>query len=257
MSNETDNVILYEATDGIARLTMNRPEKRNALNGALITALKEGLQRASADETIRVVILTGAGADFCAGADLSELEKMAAVSVAENLADARSLMELFTLIRELRVPVIAAVCGRALAGGCGLALACDLVIAEQTARFGFPEVKIGFVPAMVMAILRRNLTEKKAFEFIALGGEVAAVEAVNVGLINRAAAANEFQSEVQSLAESLAKLSSSAIALCKSLLYAIDGLDFSAAVESGIDVNVTARMSPDCKKGVARFLRKE
>ena len=249
--------LIYEAADGIARITMNRPEKRNALNDALIASLKDGLRRASADENIRVVILTGAGADFCAGADLAALQKMSDASVAENLDDARSLMELFRLIRELRVPVIAAVSGRALAGGCGLALACDLVIAEQTARFGFPEVKIGFVPAMVMAILRRNVPEKKAFELTALGGEVTASDAVKFGLINRVVAAVDFQLEVQSLAESLAKLSPSAIALSKSLLYKIDGLDFSAALESGIDVNVTARMSPACKKGVARFLGKE
>src|ERR1051325_2034538 len=249
--------LVYEAADGIARITMNRPEKRNALNDALIASLKDGLRRASADENIRVVILTGAGADFCAGADLAALQKMSDASVAENLDDARSLMELFRLIRELRVPVIAAVSGRALAGGCGLALACDLVIAEQTARFGFPEVKIGFVPAMVMAILRRNVPEKKAFELTAPGGEVTASDAVKFGLINRVVAAVDFQLEVQSLAESLAKLSPSAIALSKSLLYKIDGLDFSAALESGIDVNVTARMSPACKKGVARFLGKE
>src|ERR1043165_8180979 len=125
-----ETVVIYEVADAVARVTMNRPQKRNALNDELIAGLKTALRCAHDDDEIRVVILSGAGADFCAGADLSALQKIANASVAENLDDARSLMELFTLLREVRVPVIAAVHGRALAGGCGLALGCDLVIAE-------------------------------------------------------------------------------------------------------------------------------
>ena len=250
-------VVIYEVADAVARVTMNRPQKRNALNDDLIDGLKSALRRAHDDHEIRVVILSGAGTDFCAGADLSALQKIANASVAENLDDARSLMELFTVLRELRIPVIAAVRGRALAGGCGLALGCDLVIAETEARFGFPEVKIGFVPAMVMTILRRNVSEKKAFELISLGGEISATEAASFGLINRAVVAAEFDDEVTRLAGRLAKLSPSAIALSKQLLYKIDSLSFVDALESGVDVNVTARMSDDCKKGIADFLNRE
>ena len=166
-------------------------------------------------------------------------------------------MELFTLLREVRIPVIAAVRGRALAGGCGLALGCDLVIAETEARFGFPEVKIGFVPAMVMTILRRNVSEKKAFELISFGSEISAGEAASFGLINRAVDASSFNSEVNRLAAKLAKLSPSAITRSKQLLYKIDSLSFAEALESGVDVNVTARMSDDCKEGIARFLTRE
>jgi methylglutaconyl-CoA hydratase len=250
-------VVIYEVADAVARVTMNRPQKRNALNDDLIDGLKSALRRAHDDHEIRMVILSGAGTDFCAGADLSALQKIANASVAENLDDARSLMELFTVLRELRIPVIAAVRGRALAGGCGLALGCDLVIAETEARFGFPEVKIGFVPAMVMTILRRNVSEKKAFELISLGGEISATEAASFGLINRAVVAAEFDDEVTRLAGRLAKLSPSAIALSKQLLYKIDSLSFVDALESGVDVNVTARMSDDCKKGIADFLNRE
>ena len=250
-------VVIYEVADAVARVTMNRPQKRNALNDDLIDGLKSALRRAHDDPEIRVVILSGAGTDFCAGADLSALQKIANASVAENLDDARSLMELFTVLRELRIPVIAAVRGRALAGGCGLALGCDLVIAETEARFGFPEVKIGFVPAMVMTILRRNVSEKKAFELISFGGEISATEAASFGLINRAVVAAEFDDEVTRLAGRLAKLSPSAIALSKQLLYKIDSLSFVDALESGVDVNVTARMSDDCKKGIADFLNRE
>src|SRR5438105_8240837 len=177
--------ILYQVDGAFARVTLNRPEKRNALNDKLIASLKDALRRAHDDDEVRVIVVTGAGSDFCSGADLAALQKIASASVEENLDDARSLMELFGLIRSVRQPVIAAVKGRALAGGCGLATACDIVLAARSSRFGYPEVKIGFVPAMVMAILRRNVSEKVAFELITTAREISAEEAARVGLINR------------------------------------------------------------------------
>ncbi|HEX3084698.1 MAG TPA: enoyl-CoA hydratase-related protein, partial [Pyrinomonadaceae bacterium] len=148
---EADQAVLYEASDGVARITLNRPAKRNALNDELISGLKALLRRAHDDHEIRVIVLTGAGSDFCSGADLAALQKISTASVEENLEDAFGLMELFSLMRSTRQPVIAAVKGRALAGGCGLASACDMVLAARSSTFGYPEVKIGFVPAMVMA----------------------------------------------------------------------------------------------------------
>ena len=182
----TENPAVIYAVEGhVALVTLNRPEKRNALNDELVGGLKDALRDADAREEVRAVLLTGAGADFCSGADLSALRKISEGSVSDNLEDARSLMELYALIRRVRVPVVAAVRGRALAGGCGLATACDLVLAASSARFGYPEVKIGFVPAMVMAILRRNVSEKRAFELVTRGGEVGAEEAERIGLVNR------------------------------------------------------------------------
>src|SRR5262245_44959557 len=140
-----DQVVLYETSAGIARITLNRPAKRNALNDELVAHLKEAFRRAHRDDEVRAVVLAAAGNDFCSGADLSALQKISTASIEENLEDARSLMELFALVRMVRPPVIAAVQGRALAGGCGLALACDMVVADEQAQFGFPEVKIGFV----------------------------------------------------------------------------------------------------------------
>src|SRR6185503_9678223 len=132
----TDQIVLYAVEGAVARVTLNRPEKRNALNDAVIAGIKDGLKKASKDERVKVVVISGAGKDFCSGADLSALQKIAGASVAENSEDARLLLELFLLIRQLPLPVVAAVTGRALAGGCGLATACDLVLASESARFG-------------------------------------------------------------------------------------------------------------------------
>ena len=249
--------ILYSVEGSIARITMNRPEKRNALNDELIAGLKEALRHADHNEEVRAVVLSGAGSDFCSGADLAALHKISTATLAENLEDARALMELFLLIREVRVPVISAVQGRALAGGCGLALACDMVLASRSARFGFPEVKIGFVPAMVMAILRRSTSAKRAFELLTLGTEIGAVEAATYGLVNRVFDDEAFADQVDVFAQQFDSVSSSAVSLSKRLFYQGDAMTFKDALECGVDTNALARMAEDCQKGIARFLRKE
>lgn len=254
---EDNPTVLYGVDGYVARITLNRPEKRNALNEELIAALKDALRRAHDEKDVRVVIISGAGADFCSGADLAALQKISSATVAENLEDARSLMELFMLIRQLRVPVIAAVRGRALAGGCGLALACDLVVAGRSARFGFPECKIGFVPAMVMAILRRNTSEKHAFELLTLGTEIGADEAAAFGLVNRVLDDEAFDDEVDAFARPFERISGSAVSLSKRLFYEGDAITFKDALECGVDINVITRLSKDCQEGVRRFLSKQ
>ena len=256
MTDES-NPILVHVDGAIARITLNRPEKRNALNEALIAGLKNALKQASADDSVRAIVISGAGQDFCSGADLAALQKISKASAAENVADARSLMDLFMLMRQVAVPVIAAVRGKALAGGCGLASACDIVLASANARFGYPEVKIGFVPAMVMAILRRNVSEKRAFELLARGGEIGAAEAKELGLVNQILTDDDFESEVTAYVRGFEKMSKSAVALTKTLLYQIDGMAFREALETGVDVNVIARMTEDCQKGIAQFLKKD
>ena len=253
----TDQVVNYSVDGGVARITLNRPEKRNALNDAVIAGIKDGLKKAAGDERVRAIVISGAGKDFCSGADLSALQKIAGASVPENSEDARSLLELFLLIRQVPVPVIAAVTGRALAGGCGLASACDLVLASHSARFGYPEVKIGFVPAMVMAILRRNVSEKRAFELITRGEEISAQQAKEFGLVNQVFSDETFAADIDAYVKRFDELSKHAIALTKVLLYQIDGLAFVDALQAGADVNVIARMSEDCQKGIARFLKKD
>lgn len=253
---EANQPILYQIDESIARITLNRPEKKNALSDTLIAALKDSLIRAGNDEAVRVVMIKGAGSDFCSGADLSALQRIADSSIADNARDARSLMEVFTLIRDLSVPVVAAVHGRALAGGCGLASACDIVLASASARFGYPEVKIGFVPAMVTAILRRNVSEKRAFELLTLGREITAGDAMEMGLVNRVFPDGSFESDVTGYVNGFSNVSRSAVSLTKQLLYQMDGLSFRDALETGADVNVIARMTADCQKGIARFLKR-
>jgi methylglutaconyl-CoA hydratase len=249
--------ILYELRNGIARITLNRPDKRNALDGEIVAELKAAFSASACDEACRVVLLTGAGTDFCSGADLANLEKTAQNSLLDNMADARSTADLFLMMRNYPRPVIAAVQGRALAGGCGIATACDIILASQSAQFGYPEVNIGFVPAMVMAILRRSVSEKAAFELVVTGETVSAAHAHDLGLVHRVFADEDFSSGVEAYVTRLAAKSASAIMLSKRLLYNMDSMSFEAALEAGVEVNAIARQTEDCRRGVEKFLKKK
>ena len=248
--------ITYSVEQAIARITLNRPDKRNALDDEIVSEVKDALGEAARDETVRVVLLTGAGKDFCSGADLAALRRISEASVMENVADARNLAELFIEMRRHARPIVAAVRGRALAGGCGLATACDIVLAAESAQFGYPEVNIGFIPAMVMAILRRSVSEKRAFELITRGEIVSARAAVEMGMINRALPDDSFETEVESFIAGLAAKSASAISLSKNLLYHMDAMSFESALEAGVQLNAITRMTEDCRRGVERFLKK-
>ena len=250
------NELLVENHGSCRVLTLNRPEKRNALNAELVDALKSALRVSDEDASLRSIVIRGAGKDFCSGADLESLQKISDASYEENLEDARNLADLFLLIRKVKVPVIAAVHGRALAGGCGLATACDLVIATRSARFGYPEVKIGFVPAMVAAIVRRNLGEKKSFELLTSGAEFSAEEAAAIGLVNHLLQDEAFDTAAIDYASRYDKVNGSAVAMTKNLLYDIDADDLSTAIAKGVETNARARMTDDCKMGIAKFLEK-
>jgi methylglutaconyl-CoA hydratase len=256
MKNETEPVT-YKIEDTAAWITLNRPEKRNALNDEMISVLRRFISVAQDDPQVRSLVITGAGADFCSGADLASLKKITESSIDDNLDDAQRLASLFSEIRHCRLPVIAMVRGRALAGGCGLASACDMVLAAESSRFGYPEVKLGFVPAMVMAILRRNVSEKIAFELITTGAEISAGEAEKIGLINHVYSDDSLEREVRTIVARFAKASMTAVALSKRLLYNMDGMTFDAALQSGVNVNVIARMTVDFQEGIAGFLKKK
>ncbi len=224
-------MIEFRVDAGVARITLNRPEKRNALNAELIAALRDALSRSAKDENVRVVLITGAGPDFCSGADLAGLDRTAEAGVLDHIGTARHMADAFLEMRQHPRPVVAAVRGRALAGGCGLATACDLILAAESAQFGYPEVKIGFVPAMVMAILRRSVSEKRALELIVTGEIITAAQAHAVGMINRVYPDAEFDARVEDYVTALASKSASAVTLSKSLLYHMDGMTFESAIE--------------------------
>jgi methylglutaconyl-CoA hydratase len=249
--------ILYSVDGVVARITLNRPEKRNALNDELIGVLKDSLALAAEDEQVRVVLLAGAGQDFCSGADLAALDRTADAGVLDHLATAHELADVFLAMRHHPKPIVAAVRGRAFAGGCGLATACDIVLAAESAQFGYPEVKIGFIPAMVMAILRRSVSEKRAFELLTTGDPICATEALSIGLINGTFPDEIFEASVEAYVDALAAKSASAVGLTKHLLYHIDGMTFDAAIEAGAHANALARMTEDAKRGIEKFAKKK
>jgi methylglutaconyl-CoA hydratase len=219
-----------------------------------VEALREAFASAAEDEGVKVILLRGEGPDFCSGADLEELEKATTQGPEESLAEARRLGDLLLLMRRHPRPIVAAVQGRALAGGCGLATACDLILAGEDAQFGYPEVHLGFVPAMVMAILRHKVTEGRAFELVTLGRRISAREAERIGLVNGVLGAETFQEEVRSYVAELAGRPPSAVTLTKGLLYELADLPVAEGVERGAQVNVQARMTEACREGVRSFL---
>ncbi|KPK82288.1 MAG: hypothetical protein AMS25_02830 [Gemmatimonas sp. SM23_52] len=252
-NHETIKVEVAEST-GVATISLNRPEARNALSAALVDGLADAVAWADADERVRVILLRGEGKDFCAGADLAALSEMLEASVEEQLEDADALGDLFLIIRRVQLPVVAAVHGHALAGGCGLATACDIVLAADDARLGYPEVKIGFLPAMVMTMLRRAVGEKRAFDLVATGRIIDAKTAEAYGLVHHVFPASEFEARSQEFVEELAARSPSALALSKRLLYETERHSFEASIRAGAEINVLARMTEDYREGVREFL---
>lgn len=255
MSAEQLQRILYQADGPVARVTLNRPEKRNALDSEMVRELKVALGTAEADPGVRVVLLRGAGQHFCAGADLAALHELAARrDPVENLQDAASLGQLFIRMRQCRCVLVAAVHGNAIAGGAGLATACDLILAAEDAVFGYPEVNIGFVPAMVMGLLRRTLGEKLAFELVARGERISATDAARIGLVNRVFPSEHFDASVEKWLVGLAARSGSALQLTKRLFYGIDMLPVEQAIGRGAEINALARLTDDCREGMQRFI---
>jgi len=250
------DTVIADGVGSVMRLTLNRPDKRNALNSETIDALHEALENAEADPGIRVVAISGAGKDFCAGADLAELLDSVDLTPDENSAQAQRLGDVFVKVRNLPKPVVAVVTGRALAGGCGFASACDIVLAHEDASFGYPEVRRGFVPAMVMAMLRRCVGEKVAFDLVGTGRLLSATEAMQVGLVSRVLPADGFEDSVNALLNALGSSSASAIALIKRQLYELDGRSFEEGIALGAKVNAVARATPDFKESVSKFLKK-
>ena len=242
--------------DGVLTGTLNRPEKKNAIDSRMIDELATLFERAELDAAVRVVVLRGAGKDFCAGMDLTELLESADRTVEQNREAALRFGGVFLHMRSLPKPVIAVVQGRALAGGCGLATACDLVLAADSAQFGYPEVQRGFVPALVMNMLRRAVGEKIAFDLSATGRLVTAREAERAGLVSRVLPDAELEAGAEQIVRGIAALSPTALALTKQQLYRLDGVGFEDGIRLSADVNAVSRTTPDFRSAIAAFLKK-
>ncbi|RAJ87519.1 methylglutaconyl-CoA hydratase [Chitinophaga dinghuensis] len=250
--------ILYEVADRIATITLNRPEKRNALNGALVAELRQAFQAAAQDEAVKVIVLKGKGEAFCAGADLDYLQQLQVNTYEENLADSRELMSLFREIYELDKIVIAQVEGHAIAGGCGLVTVCDLSYVVPEAQLGYTEVKIGFIPALVAVFLVRKIGEGKARELLLTGRLVTAEKAAVSGLITAVVPAAEIKEYVAKVATGLCKeASGNSLKVTKKLIGTVLDLSLRESLELAAEQNATTRGHEDCRKGIAAFLNKE
>jgi len=255
MSRDDRKLFVTASADaGVGLITLARPEKRNALSPETIRQLHDALTAAARDEQVRVVVLRAEGPDFCAGADLESLAGLVDAGADAHRADARAIADLYLAMRSLPKPVIAAVHGRALGGGAGLVTACDIVVAASDAQIGYPEVRIGFVAAVVMAMLRASVPEKAAFELAATGRIAGAGEALRLGLVTRVVPPAEVDGEAMRLAEEIASLPADAVAATKKVFYEVHGLSLTEAFDLGVEANVSARTRPAFREGLTGFL---
>jgi methylglutaconyl-CoA hydratase len=239
----------------IRTIVLNRPERRNAMTPEMQMELLAAFEETAASDC-RVLVLAGAGKAFCSGLDLSALEGMKDETALEHRADAERIARLFLALHELPMPTIAAVHGAAIAGGCGLATICDFTLATHSAKFGFTEVRIGFVPALVSAFLTLQIGGKKSRDLLLTGRVFDAAEAHSLGLVNEIVPENELVTHVQALADTLLANSPQSLAATKQLMIAQhkDWLD--AAIIAAIEANAQARATADFREGIGAFLEK-
>jgi enoyl-CoA hydratase/carnithine racemase len=247
--------ILVVVRDGVATVTLNRPEARNALNRTLIRELGDALEALDADAGARAIILRGAGdRAFCAGADLKGMFQEA--SILEAREQYAGLARILDGIPRMRTPVIGQVHGYALAGGCGLAVACDVVIASEDAVFGLPEIKLGLLPLMVLAPILRAAAPKRVLPLVLSGAELPAPDALAIGLVSQVVPRGELGGTVERLARTLAGYSPAALALAKEAFYTALELDHAHALPYLRDLLTIVARSDDAKEGIAAFLEK-
>lgn len=253
-----DQPVKTSFAERIGYIELNRPEKRNALNEVMVASLKESLDLMEGDPNVKVIVIKAAGKVFCSGADLAYLQSLQKNTYEENLEDSRSLKELFYRIYTSPKVIIAQIQGHALAGGCGLATVCDFSFAAQEAKFGYTEVKIGFIPAIVKVFLIRKIGEGKAKQLLLDGDLVSAEEARNLGMINWVVEADILDKTVNEYAQKLIRQNSGqSMALTKEMIGRVQEKSLEEGLEYAASMNAKARGSADCKKGIAAFLDKK
>jgi methylglutaconyl-CoA hydratase len=240
----------------IGRLILARPEKRNAIDREMADDLFSAFAQFEADPACRVIHLGAEGEDFCVGADLEALEGMIDATAEAHRADAEAFGRVLLAIRALMKPVVCTIRGRALAAGAGLATACDMILAHEGAELGYPEVRIGFVPAMVMTSLRRAVGEKHAADMLLTGRIISAEEAERIGLVSRVVPAATFDEDINATLEQISQAPATALALTKWLFYKLDSLSFEDGVAAGVVTNVEARATDDFRRALQRFMQR-
>lgn len=248
----------YTIHDQIAHVSLNRPDKRNAFSQQLVEELRKIFADIRNNDHVKVVILKAEGKVFSAGADLDYLKSLQTNTYDENLSDSLLLKDLYRKIYTLPKVVIAQIQGHAIAGGCGLVSVCDYAYAVPEAQFGYTEVKIGFIPALVMVFLSRKIGEAYTRRLLLSGDLVDAKEALSVGLISKIVEAEHLNAEVHKFATHLVKTNSAnSMALTKSMLTTIQGMNLEDALNFAAETNAKVRASEDCMKGINAFLNKE
>jgi len=250
------STLKFDRDGEVATLTLNRPEKRNAISTPMIEDLVAALGAAEADKSVRVVILTGAGKAFCSGMDLETLQALANQTPEQNLADSRRMAKMFQLVYSFPKPLITAVNGAAIAGGCGLATLSDFTLAVPTAKFGYTEVRIGFIPALVSVMLRRQVGEKHARDLLLSGRIIDAAEAFRLGLVTEITPPDDLMKRAREVASMLLEASPTSLALTKRLLLRYDEERLRAEMELATQENAQIRATEDFREGLASFLEK-
>ncbi len=248
-------MISYTLKDGIGIIKLNRPDKRNALHPDLIRQMKEKLNEIRDDDNVKVLIITGEGKAFCAGADLSYLNELRNFSSIENEKDSEDLAEMFLMIYKFPKPTIAAVNGAAIAGGCGLASVCDLIVADEDhSKFGYSEVKIGFIPAIVSIFIIKRIGEGIARQLLLTGEIINGKRAYEVGFVNYLY--NNVLEGALEVASNILKNSSFSMKETKSMIDSVSGLSVEDAIDYCVRLNAISRSSEDFKSGLESFLKK-
>lgn len=251
----TDAVQLeIDKSSGAATLRLNRPAKRNALNAELVDALSSALDAVRHNDAVRSVFLRGNGTAFCAGADLEEIRAMQNAGVHENQQGSHKLRDFFIKLYTYPKPTCAVVHGPALAGGCGLATCCDFVIASRAASFGYPEVRIGFIPAIVMVLLTHQVGERAARNLCLSGRTIDADEAHRLGLVS--IATDNLEESAAILAKELHRNAPQAMATVKRMFWRLHGMSTEDGLVWASDMNAMARSTDECREGIAAFLEK-
>jgi methylglutaconyl-CoA hydratase len=248
--------LLYAKDGAIATITLNRPDRRNAISSTMIEEVLASLNTAEADSAVHVVILTGAGRAFCSGMDLETLQAIAGKTAEQNLADSRQMARMFHRLYSFPKPLITAVNGAAVAGGCGIATFSDITLAVPEAKFGYTEVRIGFIPALVSVLVRRQMGEKRARELLLAGQIIDAAEAFRLGMVTEIVPADNLLQRAYEVAAKFLEASPTSLRRTKRLLLQYNDKEVTQEIELAIQENAAIRATEDFREGLASFLEK-